>query len=117
MLSTVLCAGTGLPYTHPVLDWLTLHCEEAPLTSNEDRLEDGLLHRTAGNQVSIVQHISREALQPVPHCWAQCGHSMLQTLIGSLWQISLHSDVKQSRCSGTGHLLLGPDQTLMQSAF
>ena len=35
------------------------------LTSNDDRLEHCLFHRVAGNEVSIVKHISRQPLQLV----------------------------------------------------
>ena len=108
----------GLPMTHTVsFCTAMLYKEEQSLTSNEYRLEDGLLHRAAGYQISVVQHICREALQPVPDCWAQCGNTPLQALIGSLRRFSLDRNIKQSRCSRAGHLLLGPDQTLLQSGF
>ena len=55
------------------------------LTSNDDRLEYCLLHRAAGNEVCIVQHISRQPLQLVPDKGAEGSHSMLEGIIGSIW--------------------------------
>lgn len=86
--------------------WASKH---APLTSNEYRLQDGLFHRGAGYEISVVQHISRKPLQFVPDCRTQGGHSLLQTAIGTFRRVILDSDIKQPRCSRAGHLLLGPD--------
>lgn len=96
---------------------IRLPCKQAPLTSDEYRLQDWLFHRGAGYQISIVQHVSRKPLQLVPDGWAQSGHSLLQTAIGGLGRVILDTDIKESRCGCTGDLLLGPYQPLLQRGF
>jgi len=78
--------------------WVVAQGLRRTVTSNQHRLEDCLLHRAAGNEVSIVQHVSRQPLKLVPDEWAQRSHCVLEPIIGSVWWAVLYDVAEQTRC-------------------